>query len=317
MAATLATPDRQSTGDVLMIRPAAFGRNDVTKPSNSFQAEAVDADARAIARAAVAEFNAVVAKLIANGIRVHMFEGRTHTQLPDEIFPNNWISMHDDGAVVLYPMLAWNRREERRRDIVDELQQRVDGFRIEKVIDLSILEKRNHFLEGTGSLVLDRRKRIAYACRSPRTHAEALHVFTQRLDYQAVFFDALNRDGQPVYHTNVMMSLGEAFAVVCLDAISDVQEKLRVVRRLEESGREVISISIDQMHAFAGNILELAGDERKSIVMSTGAAQTLTNAQTDALERHGKIVTVTVGTIEKYGGGSIRCMLAEIFLPRK
>jgi hypothetical protein len=197
------------------------------------------------------------------------------------------------------------------------LQQRVGGFRIDRVIDLSLLEDRGHYLEGTGSIVLDRRGNTAFACRSARTHAEALHVFTQKLDVQAVLFDASDRTNHPIYHTNVMMSLGESFAVICLEAIREVKERYRVLRRIENAGREVIAISIDQMHAFAGNILELEGRHGKIIVMSTGAARSFSTEQLAALGAHGEIVTVNVGTLEKFGGGGVRCMLAEIFLPLK
>jgi hypothetical protein len=218
---------------------------------------------------------------------------------------------------VLYPLFAWNRRGERRRDIVDELQRKVSGFRIERVVDLTVLEQRGHFLEGTGSVVLDRRGSTAFACRSARTHAEALHVLTHRLGLNPVLFDAVDRSGQPIYHTNVMMALGESFAVACLSAIADIKERYRVLRRIEAGGRELIEISLDQMHAFAGNVLELEGRGGKLIVMSAGAARSLEPHQLAALGAHGEIVTVNVGTIERFGGGSVRCMLAEIFLPRK
>ena len=314
-----ATPQqqRQTAGDVLVIRPLSFSGNEVTKPTNSFQADDENSESALIGRAAVAEFNAAVATLVAHGVNVHLFEGRNLSTLPDEVFPNNWISTHDDGTVVLYPLFAWNRRDERRRDILSELQQRTDGFRIERVIDLSILEGRDHFLEGTGSLVLDRRETTAYACRSQRTHAPAMHVFCQKLDYKPILFDAIDRNGRPVYHTNVMMSLGDEFALACLESIREIKDRYRVLRRLEGSGREVIEISMDQMHAFAGNLIELQGRNGKLILISSNAARSLSANQLAALGGHGEVVTVQVGTIEKYGGGSIRCMLAEIFLPRK
>ena len=309
--------DRQCTNDVLMIRPTAFGSNEVTRPTNRFQAAVTDADPALIARAAVAEFNALVAALVARGVNVHMFAGKTSAQLPDEVFPNNWISTHDDGTVVLYPLLAWNRREERRRDIVDELQQPTLGFRISRVVDLSVLESHGHYLEGTGSVVLDRTGRTLFACRSARTHTEVLHVFAKKMQYPAVTFEARDLFGQPVYHTNVMMTVGDRFAVVCVEAITEVSDRYRVVRRLEERGREVIRISREQMHAFAGNILELQGRDGRIIVMSTTAVQALTEGQKERLQRHGELVTANVRTIERFGGGSVRCMLAEIFLPRR
>ncbi len=317
MTAAETSATRQSAGSVLMIRPTAFARNDVTAPTNHFQTGAASVETDLIARTAVAEFNAVVAALVARGIDVQLFEGRTLTHLPDEIFPNNWISMHADGTVVLYPILAWNRRDERRRDIVDGLQQTQQGFRIERIIDLSVLEKKNHFLEGTGSLVLDRREQFVYACRSPRTHAEALHVFTRKLDYRPVFFDALDENRQPIYHTNVMLSIGTDFAVACLDCIPDIKDRYRVLRRLEESGREVISITMQQVREFAGNLLELEASGQRLIVMSARALRSLSDNQRQALQRHGEPVVVNVGTIERFGGGGVRCMLAENFLPPK
>ncbi len=312
-----ATEVSQSTGTVLMVRPAHFDVNPVTAPTNQFQARDEQPTTSAVTRAAIAEFNAVVAALHARGVSVEMFEGRQTTPLPDEVFPNNWFTTHADGTLVLYPLCAWNRREERRRDIVDELQRRTSGYRIDKVIDLSVLEEHGHFLEGTGSLVLDRPGRIVYACKSPRTHAAALHVFTKRLGFHPVYFDARDLGGQAIYHTNVMMSVGTGFAVVCLEAIQEVQERFRVLRRLESSGREVIEISLQQMHRFAANLLELETDTGRLIVLSKAAAATLSDKQSEALARHGDLVPVNVQTIEKYGGGSVRCMLAEIFLPRK
>jgi len=313
----VATPDRQRARDVLMIRPASFGVNAVTRPSNYFQTARIDQDPSLIARAAYAEFNALVAKLLAWGVNVHMFDGKTSTNLPDEVFPNNWISTHDDGTVVLYPLLAWNRRDERRRDIVDALQQPICGFRIKRVVDLSVLERQGHYLEGTGSLVLDRPGKTAFACRSARTHNAALHVFSRQTNYSAVTFDARDMHNRPVYHTNIMMSVGEQFAVVCVDAIPEVNDRYRVVRRLEETGHAVIRISREQMHSFAGNILELQGRDRRLIVISTTAARSLTENQKERLASCGEIVTTNVSTIERVGGGSVRCMLAEIFLPRR
>lgn len=300
-----------------MIRPAAFRRNDVTRPSNRFQTAADDGDAAQTAAAAAAEFEALAAALERHGVEIDVFDGRTGSALPDEIFPNNWISTHADGTVVLYPLMAWNRRPERRRDVIDELQLRGDGFRVERVVDLTALEKRGHFLEGTGSLVLDRPNRVGFACLSPRTHTEALREFARKLEYGIVTFDAVDRDGHPIYHTNVMMSVGTRFAVVCLAAIRDVEQRLRVLRRLEKSEREVVELALDQMHAFAGNLLELQGSSGAVIALSRRAADALDETQRETLGRHGTLVTASVDTIETYGGGSVRCMLAEIFLPRK
>jgi len=300
-----------------MVRPASFSANEVTRPSNRFQSGAPGGNPADVARVAAAEFDALAAKLKLAGVTVHAFAGRTTSSLPDEVFPNNWISTHSDGTVVLYPLMAWNRRPERRRDILDELQQHASGYRIERLIDLSDLEHAGHFLEGTGSLVLDRVNRVGYACLSPRTHVAALKTFASRLGYGIVTVAAHDRHGHAIYHTNVMLSIGERFAVVCLAAIDEIEQRYRILRRLETSGREVIDITLDQLHAFAGNLLELDGTKGRVIALSERAAASLTEAQLATLGRHGKLVTAKVGTIEAYGGGSVRCMLTEIFLPGK
>lgn len=309
--------ERQTARAVLMIRPAAFGANEVTRPSNRFQSSTPGGDPADVARVAAAEFDALAARLKLAGVTVHAFGGRTTSTLPDEVFPNNWISTHADGTVVFYPLMAWNRRPERRRDVVDELQQRASGYRIDRLIDLSDMEREGHFLEGTGSVVLDRVNRVGYACLSPRTHVDALKVFAKRLGYGIVTVAAHDRDGHAIYHTNVMLSIGERFAVVCLAAIDEIEQRYRILRRLEMSGREVIDITLDQLHAFAGNLLELDGGKGRIIALSERAAASLTEAQLAALRRYGELVTAKIDTIETHGGGSVRCMLAEIFLPGK
>jgi hypothetical protein len=258
-----------------------------------------------------------VAALRARGIDVQVFPGRTTTALPDEVFPNNWISTHPDGTAVLYPMMAWNRRDERRRDILEQLQKQSEGFRIDRLVDLSPLERDNCFLEGTGSLVLDHTSRLGYACLSPRTHVEALKEFVRRADYDVVHFLANDAEGHAIYHTNVMLSIGEGFALVCADAIPAVDERLRVLTRLERSGREVIQFDIDQLRSFVGNLIQLRADERRFIALSRQARAALKDSQLEALSRHGELVTLDVRTIEANGGGSVRCMLAELLLPRK
>jgi hypothetical protein len=302
---------------VLMIRPSAFARNEVTRPTNAFQSTAPDKHPARTAQAAAKEFDLCAAVLRRNGVDVQVFAGRTTTQLPDEIFPNNWISTHADGTVVLYPLMAWNRRQERRRDILEALQQQAQGFRIDRLVDLTHLEAKNCFLEGTGSLVFDHASRLAYACLSPRTHTQALREFGRSLGYGIITFNGRDAGGHAIYHTNVMMSLGEEFALVCLDSISAVDERFRLLTRLERSGREVIELRLDQLRSFCGNLLQLrAGDER-IIVLSRQARAGLDDRQVEALGRHGKLVTVELRTIETYGGGSARCMLAELYLPRK
>jgi len=302
---------------VLMIRPAAFGRNEVTRPTNRFQSPKDIVDPQRAAAAAVTEFDNCVAALRSRGIDVQVFEGRTTTTLPDEVFPNNWISTHPDGTAVLYPMMAWNRRQERRRDILEQLQQQADGFRIDRLIDLSPLEEQNRFLEGTGSLVFDHANRMAYACLSPRTHIEALREFSRQVDFDVVQFQAQDVDGHAIYHTNVMMSVGETFAIVCAEAIPAVDERLKILTRLERSGREIIEFGLGQLPAFVGNIIQLRAGNSHIIALSRRAYAGLSDTQRQMLGRHGEFVVVNVPTIEACGGGSVRCMLAELLTPRK
>jgi hypothetical protein len=310
-----ATP--KAADAVLMIRPAAFSCNEVTRPTNRFQTGPADPAPERTQSVALLEFDACVAALRSRGIDVQVFEGLKTTPLPDEVFPNNWISTHPDGMAVIYPMLAWNRRQERRRDILDKLQKQSEGFRIDKLVDLSPLENDNRFLEGTGSLVFDHGTRIGYACLSPRTHVEALKEFVRQADHDVVHFSASDADGHAIYHTNVMLSIGESFAMVCADAIPAVEERLRVLTRLERTGREVIQFGLQQLRSFVGNLIQLRAGERRFIALSRQAREALTDSQLDALGRHGELVTVDLRTIESNGGGSVRCMLAEMFLPRK
>lgn len=304
--------DRQCADAVLMIRPARFGANPETADSNRFQQGGQSADAHEIARR---EFDGLVARLREAGVRVEVAEDTAKPARPDACFPNNWLSFHDDGSVVLYPLMAPSRRAERRAEPVAQLCEA--GFRVARTIDLSSWEARGEFLEGTGSLVLDRCHRIAYACRSPRTTAGALADFAQRLGYRAVVFDALGPDGEPAYHTNVLMAVGERFAVVCDEAIPDPRARATVLAELRDAGHEPLCISIAEMHGFAGNLLALrAATGGQVIAMSDAAWQSLAPARRRELERHGRIVTAPIPTIERHGGGSVRCMIAEVFLPR-
>jgi len=302
---------------VLMIRPAAFGRNELTHPSNSFQSAAPDPTPERTAILAQAEFDTCAATLSKAGVDVRIFAGRTSSQLPDEVFPNNWISTHACGTTVLYPMLAPNRRAERRRDVLEKLQQHATGFRIDRIIDLTYLERSNCFLEGTGSLVFDHANRIAFAGLSPRTHVNALREFARVMDYGIITFLATDESGQAIYHTNVMLSLGEQFAVVCPDSVEDVNERFRLLARLERSGREIIELTRAQLGSFCGNLLQLCSGEERLIALSRQALDALDDGQREALARHGRLVSVPVNTIETHGGGSVRCMLAELRLPRK
>jgi hypothetical protein len=305
----------QSAGAVLMIRPARFGANIETAGSNYFQRGHDASAAAAVAAGAAREFDGLVLALAAAGVEVHAFAGLRRAPPPDEVFPNNWVSFHADGTVVLYPMLAPSRRRERRAEIIHSLQAE-HGYRVSRTIDLAQLENRGSFLEGTGSLVLDRPNRIAYACRSPRTSDEALAEFGRQLGYEVVAFDATDRDGRAIYHTNVMLSVGTRFAALCTAAVRDDAQRRAVVERLTTSGRELVALSFEQLHAFAGNLLELRARESPVIALSTSALGSLDAAQRRALERHGGLVAADIGTIERHGGGSVRCMLAEVALPR-
>ena len=306
-------PERQTARAVLMVRPAAFGANTETAGSNFFQRPAphvLDA-----ARHAQLEFDVLALALVNAGVRVHQFAGQRGAALPDEVFPNNWLSLHADGTAVLYPMLAPNRRRERRRDILSALVDSC-GYRIDRVIDLTGLEARGEYLEGTGSVVLDRPGRVAYACRSPRTHDKALAELARVLGYEVVPFTAADLAGRPIYHTNVVLSIGTRFAALCTAAITDSAVRRSVVARLEASGREVLVLSEHELDNFAANMLELDGSAGPVIALSAAALRALAAPTRQALERHGRLVTAEIATIERIGGGSVRCMLAEVALPR-
>ncbi len=306
----------QSTAHVVMIRPANFASNPETIASNRFQTAAADRDTAEIQRAAQAEFDALVSALATAGVEVHVFEDTPSPLKPDAVFPNNWFSTHRNGIVVLYPMLAPNRRLERRLDIIESLHAR-DGFHVHATVDMTGRELEDKFLEGTGSLVLDRAHRIAYACLSPRTDLDVLGEFGQRLDYDIAAFDAADANGAPIYHTNVLMSVGTRFAAVCSAAIEE-SRRAAIVTLLETTGHTIVDLSFEQMHAFAGNMLELrTRDGGVVIAMSETALRSLNAAQRATLESCGAIVAVPIPTIERLGGGSVRCMIAEIFLQQQ
>jgi hypothetical protein len=303
----------QTARAVLMVRPADFGSNAETAGSNFFQRSAPDlVDARLRAQH---EFDALAHALASAGVRVHQFAGQRGAALPDEIFPNNWLSLHADGTAVLYPMLAPSRRRERRRDILAALES--CGYAIERVVDLSGLEARGEYLEGTGSLVLDRPRRVAYACLSPRTNAPALAEFARALRYEVVPFTAVDRAGRPIYHTNVVLSVGTRFAALCTAAIASDDERRAIIARLEASQREVIDLSREELESFAANLLELDSTSGPVIALSAAALRSLSAPKRRALERHGRLVTADIATIERIGGGSVRCMLAEVALHLK
>jgi len=307
----------QTTGTVLMIRPVAFCSNPETAGSNAFQRPPGVVSPDVEQAAALEEFDGLVAALRAAGVRVIVEEDTPEPHTPDSIFPNNWISFHADGDIVLYPMMAPSRRGERRPDIVERLAT-VHGFKIAEVIDLSANEAQGRFLESTGSMVFDRLGRVAYACLSPRTDLDLLAEFGRRFDYEPVAFAAADADGVPIYHTNVMMAVGEGFAVLCADAICAGVQREAVIGRLNASGHEVVTISHEQMASFAGNMLALAAaDGGQLLAMSARAESCLDDAQRAALTRYARIVSAPIDNIEDTAGGSVRCMLAEVHLPRR
>lgn len=306
--------ESQLAAAVLMIKPVRFESNPLTAESNLFQGRN-RSSAEEQQRAAEAEFDRLVELLDAGGIRVVQFDDTQEPHTPDAIFPNNWVSFHADGKVVLYPMEAENRRTERRQDIIDALAGEL-GFQVREIVDLTGHENEGHFLEGTGSLVLDRSNRIAYACLSSRTHLDVLGDFAQRLDYEVIAFEAVDKNGAPIYHTNVLMNVGEGLAVICAEAISRDDQREAVIRSLEQTGHEVITLTFDQMHAFAGNMLELRSSSgQRVIAMSQQARDSLTASQLEKIAGYAQIISAPLENIESSAGGSVRCMLAEIHLP--
>ncbi len=310
----MATRESQLASSVLMIRPARFESNPQTATSNRFQRK-TDASPDEQQQSALAQFDNLVSDLRANGIGAIIAEDTSEPHTPDSIFPNNWVSFHADGRVVLYPMEADNRRAERRMDIVESLDT-THGFQVSEIVDLSHHEHSGHFLEGTGSMVLDRVNRIAYACLSSRTQLDVLGDFAQRLDYDVVAFDAVDREGVPIYHTNVLMNVGEKLAVICDGAIARDDQRAAVLQRLHETGHDVMSLDYDQLDAFAGNMLELRNkDGDRMLAMSQRAYDSLEKKQRCRLRDNGSIITAAIDDIENSAGGSVRCMLAEIHLP--
>ncbi len=298
-----------------MVRPIAFASNPETAGTNAFQ-DFAEAPAQAQAQAgAIAEFTRLRDALREAGVGVVEVTDTPESWTPDSIFPNNWFSTHADGSYVLYPMLAPNRRRERRDDVFREALPAA-GYAVGTRIDLAPAEQHGQFLEGTGSLVLDRVNRVAYACRSPRTHEAIARAFAERCGYELVLFDARDAAGQAIYHTNVLMAVGEHFAVICAEAIP-AAEREAVLGRLRASGRDIIDISFAQMNGFAGNVLELAtADGGRVVAMSQAAWEAFTPDQRERLGRRARLLPVDISTIEQCAGGSVRCMLAEVHLPR-
>lgn len=299
-----------------MIRPASFGHNAETAASNAFQHASGAGSPVTIRVQARSEFDGLVRLLRAHGVEVCVLDDEPEPETPDALFPNNWVSFHADGTVVLYPMQAPNRRLELSHGVVCEVARLLEVSAGAAVHLAREFESRGQYLEGTGSLVLDRPRHVAYACLSPRTHPDVLAEFGRRLGYELQTFRAVDEAGTPIYHTNVLMALGEDFCVLCLDALPDAAECTAVVQRIEATGRRLIPISQAQLRNFAGNLLQVenAAGER-FIACSTRALDCFAANQLAALERHGKLLAASIDTIETVGGGGVRCMLAEVFLP--
>ena len=304
----------QLASTVMMIRPARFESNPLTAASNRFQGRSSSSPEEQHA-IALREFDGLAAALREAGIEVIVVDDTVEPHTPDAIFPNNWISMHADGRVVLYPMEAENRRTERRHDIIDYLDKHARR-QVTDVVDLSAHEDAGHFLEGTGSMVLDRANRVAYACVSSRTHLDPLGEFAQRMGYDVVAFDAVDSGGVPIYHTNVLMNVGEQLAVICAEAIPRDEQRNAVLTRLRETGHDILELSYAQLDAFAGNMLELRNNNGERVLaMSQQAYDSLNEKQRATLAANARIVKAPIDNIESSAGGSVRCMLAEVHLP--
>ena len=299
----------------MMVRPASFGFNPDTSNTILFQREITENSRKEIERRARIEFDMLASRLRAAGVEINIFEDQEDLGTPDAVFPNNWVSFHDDGTVVLYPMFAPSRRPERRRDIIEKLQS--GGFRVSRVVDLTRHENDGRFLEGTGSVVFDHVERCAYACVSPRTDPEVFRELCDILHYRPITFRAVHESGQEIKHTDVMMSIGDRFAIVCSDSMPDAAERKLVLEGLKGAGREIIAIDQKQLLQFAGNVLQLQARPAGSVLaISTAACLALRPDQRQAIEKHARIVESPLPLFESIGGGSTRCMMADVHLPR-
>lgn len=310
---------RQTTDSILMIRPVAFRMNEQTAINNYYQKVLDNLLPDTVNAKAQQEFDAFVDKLRGVGINVIVVDSTLDPDTPDSVFPNNWVSFHENGDVALYPMFAENRRLERREDIFEMLEDR--GFHIENFVDYTSAEEDNIFLEGTGSIVLDRTNHKAYCALSPRADEELLIEYCEDFEYTPIIFEAyqtVNGERKHIYHTNVMMCIGESFAVICADCIDDKKERKMVLQNLKDDGKEVVLLTEQQLNSFAGNMLEVKGaGDQSYLVMSAAAHLALTKDQISRIEKYSKILSSSLDTIEACGGGSARCMMAEIFLLKK
>ena len=307
----------QSTNSILMIRPINFGYNKETAKDNHYQIK--DSIIKNSNESAQKEFDNMVMNLKQNGISVHVFQDDKNDDTPDSIFPNNWVSFHENGDVGLYPMYAKNRRLERRPEVLEFLES--EGFTISNVVDYSSAESENKFLEGTGSMILDRENRVAYCSISNRSNEDLFIEFCEDFEFTPALFNSYQSVGNkrlPIYHTNVMMCVASDYAIVCLDCIDDKKQRKNVSNFINNTGKKLIEISENQVESFAGNMLELLNDKGESIlVMSSSAEDSLNENQKNIIKKYSRIVSSDINTIEACGGGSARCMMAEIFLPKK
>lgn len=302
--------NNQITSKIIMVRPANFGFNPETAVNNSFQSIDEEHSKKELSSIAIQEFDSMVQLLRDHGIEVLVWEDTQTPVKPDAIFPNNWFSTHADNSILTYPMYAEVRRLERREDLIESISNNSRRYSFENY------EAEGKYLEGTGSMILDREHKIVYACLSQRTNIEVLNKFSVLRGLKTVYFTSVDDNNEPIYHTNVMMGLGEKFAAICLDSISNEDEKNHVKQVLSDSGKEIIDLGYEQINNFAGNLIQLkntSGD--RFIIMSKQASESLTDEQRAALEKHGKILSPDISTIENTGGGSARCMIAENYLP--
>lgn len=309
----------QITDTILMIRPVSFRMNEQTAVNNYYQKDSNGILPATITAKAQQEFDSLVEKLKAVGVKVVVLDDTKENDTPDAVFPNNWISFHGNGDVALYPMFAENRRLERREDVLDVLEE--NGFVINDLMDYTSAEEEGVFLEGTGSIVLDRVNTKAYCALSPRADEELFIEFCEDFEFSPIIFNAyqtVQDKRELIYHTNVMMAIGETFAVICSECIDDKTEKKSVIESLKQDGKEIIYISESQVNAFAGNMLQVRGDNGSTfLVMSESAYNSLNKGQINQIEKHTSILYSNLETIEMYGGGSARCMMAEVFLPKE
>ena len=307
----------QATNSILMIRPINFGYNEETAQDNHYQIK--ELPHKNVNERAQKEFDNMVKNLRQNGVSVHVFQDDENEYTPDSIFPNNWVSFHENGDVGLYPMCAENRRMERRPEVLDFLEN--EGFTISNIVDYSSAESENKFLEGTGSMILDRENRLAYCSISNRSNEDLFIEFCEDFEFTPIIFNSFQTVGNkrlPIYHTNVMMCVTTDYVIVCLDSIDDKKQRKNVSSFIKDSGKKLIEISENQVESFAGNMLELVNDKGESIlVMSKSAEDSLNENQKNIITKYSKIISSDINTIETCGGGSTRCMMAEIFLPKK